>query len=37
MQEIKNPEQVILKNGKPAVKGVCPICNTKLFRMGKAK
>jgi len=34
--EIKNPQQVTLKNGKSAVQGVCPVCNTKVFRIGKA-
>ncbi len=34
--EIKNPVNVTLKNGKPAVKGVCPNCGTSVFRIGKA-
>jgi hypothetical protein len=34
--EIKNPQQVKLKNGRPAIQGVCPICGTKVFRIGKA-
>jgi RNase P subunit RPR2 len=34
--EIKNPQPVTLKNGKPAVKGVCPNCGTSVFRIGKA-
>jgi len=33
--EIKNPEQVTLKNGRPATQGVCSLCGTKVFRMGK--
>ena len=33
--EIKNPKNVTLKNGRPAVQGVCPICGTKVFRIGK--
>ena len=32
--EIKNPEQVTLKNGRPATQGVCLLCGTKVFRMG---
>ena len=32
--EIKNPERTALKNGKPATKGVCPECETKVFRIG---
>ncbi len=34
--EIKNPKQIILKNGRPAVQGVCSVCGTKVFRIGKA-
>lgn len=33
-QEIKDAKNVKLKNGKPAVKGVCPKCGTKMFRIG---
>ncbi len=33
--EIRNPGNVILKNKRPAVKGVCPRCGTKVFRIGK--
>lgn len=31
--KIKNPEEVIMKNGLAAVKGVCPDCGTKVFRI----
>jgi len=34
--EIKNPKQVTLKNGRPAVQGVCSVCGTKVFRIGKS-
>jgi len=33
-REIKNPQKVTLKNGKPATKGECPNCGTKVFRIG---
>jgi predicted RNA-binding Zn-ribbon protein involved in translation (DUF1610 family) len=33
-QEMKNPQQVTLKNGKKATKGTCPKCGTKMFRIG---
>jgi len=33
--EMKDPEEVTLKNGRPAAKGTCPICGTKVFRIGK--
>jgi hypothetical protein len=32
--EIKNPEKVVLKNKKPATRGKCPKCGTKVFRIG---
>jgi len=32
--EMKNPKQVKMKNGKPAVQGICPNCGTKVFRIG---
>jgi len=34
--EMKNAQKVTLKNGRPATKGVCPKCGTKIFRIGKA-
>ncbi|MCH8085087.1 MAG: DUF5679 domain-containing protein [Nitrosopumilus sp.] len=34
-RDIKNPEETTLKNGRPAVKGTCPTCGTKVFRIGK--
>ena len=33
--EIQSPEEVTLKNGKPAVKGKCPDCGTGVFAIGK--
>ncbi|MCU0853098.1 MAG: DUF5679 domain-containing protein [Thermoplasmata archaeon] len=32
--EMKDPKKVKLKNGKPATKGACPKCGTKVFRIG---
>jgi len=34
--EMSNPMRVTLKNGRPATRGVCPVCSTKVFRIGKA-
>ncbi|MFC2034246.1 DUF5679 domain-containing protein [Chloroflexota bacterium] len=31
----KNHEHITLKNGRPAVRGVCPTCGTKVFRIGQ--
>jgi DNA-directed RNA polymerase subunit RPC12/RpoP len=34
-REIKNPVAVTMQNGKPATRGVCPECGTKIFKIGK--
>jgi hypothetical protein len=36
-KEIKDPEPVTMKNGRPAIQGVCPSCGTKMFRIGKSQ
>ncbi len=33
--EMKNPSSIKMKNGKPATKGTCPKCGTKVFRIGR--
>ena len=32
---MSNPVPYIMKNGKPAARGVCPDCGTKMHRIGK--
>ncbi len=32
--DMNNPEKITMKNGKPATKGSCPNCGTKVFRIG---
>jgi hypothetical protein len=32
---IKNPNRVTLSNGRPAIKGTCPVCSSGMFRMIK--
>lgn len=32
--EIKGPKAIKMKNGRPATKGTCPTCGTKVFRIG---
>jgi len=32
--DIKNEQKITMKNGKPATKGECPKCGTKVFRIG---
>jgi hypothetical protein len=34
-REIKNPRAIVMKNKKPATQGVCPVCGTKMFRIGR--
>ena len=31
---IKGEQQVIMKNGRPAIKGTCSVCGTKMFKIG---
>jgi DNA polymerase II large subunit len=32
--EIQDPEQITMKNGRPAVKGKCPKCGGNVFKIG---
>ena len=34
-REITQPQAVFTENGTPATRGVCPVCGTTLFRMGR--
>ena len=33
-REMKNAAEVTMKNGKPAMSGSCPVCSTKMFKIG---
>jgi ssDNA-binding Zn-finger/Zn-ribbon topoisomerase 1 len=33
-REMKNAKEVTMKNKKKAVKGECPECGTKMFKIG---
>ena len=35
-REMKDPKAVTFKNGRPATQGQCPVCGTKIFRIGKS-
>ena len=35
-REIKDARAITMKNGKPATQGICPVCGTKMFRIGKS-
>jgi hypothetical protein len=32
---MKNAKAITMKNGRPATQGVCPVCSTKMFKIGK--
>ncbi|MBA2265757.1 MAG: DUF5679 domain-containing protein [Candidatus Limnocylindria bacterium] len=33
-REMLNENKITMKNGKPATEGVCPVCSTKMFKIG---
>jgi hypothetical protein len=33
-REIKDAKQITMKNGRPATEGACPVCGTKIFKIG---
>ncbi len=33
-REVKNAQNITMKNGKPALSGTCPVCGTKMFKIG---
>ena len=33
-RQMKGESQVIMKNGRPATKGTCSVCGTKMFKIG---
>jgi RNase P subunit RPR2 len=35
-REIKDAQQITMKNGRPATQGSCPECGTKMFKIGAA-
>lgn len=35
-REMKDAKAITMKNGKPATEGTCPVCGTKMFKIGKA-
>ena len=35
-REMNNPQQITMKNGRPATQGTCPKWGTKMFKIGKA-
>ena len=35
-REMSNAQAITMKNGKPATTGTCPVCGTKMYKIGKA-
>ena len=35
-RQIASPSTVYMKNGRPATEGKCPVCSTRMYRLGKA-
>jgi hypothetical protein len=35
-REMQDSKAITMKNGKPATEGKCPVCSTKIFKIGKA-
>lgn len=33
-REIRDPKQITMKNGRPATEGRCPVCGTRIFKIG---
>ena len=33
-REVKDAQQITMKNGKPALQGTCPECGGKVFKIG---
>ena len=36
-REMNDPQAITMKNGKPATTGTCPVCGTKIYKIGKAE
>jgi len=34
-RDMKDAKQITMKNGRPATQGSCPVCGTKMFKIGK--
>jgi len=36
-KQMKDPQEITMKNQRPATQGVCPECNTKMFKIGPGR
>ncbi|MCY3836248.1 MAG: DUF5679 domain-containing protein [Anaerolineaceae bacterium] len=37
MRDIQDAEAIVMKNGRPATRGTCGFCGTKMFRIGETE
>ena len=35
-RDITDVKPMVMKNGRPAMTGTCPVCNNKVFKIGSA-
>lgn len=35
-RDMEGAQQITMKNGRPATQGTCPVCSTKMFKIGAA-
>jgi hypothetical protein len=33
-RDVQDPRQITMKNGRPATEGRCPVCGTRIFKIG---
>lgn len=36
-REMRNAKQITMKNGRAATEGTCPVCSTRMFKIGGSK
>ena len=36
-REMSDPKPITMKNGRPATEGTCPVCSTRMFKIGASK
>ena len=36
-REMTNAKPITMKNGRPATEGTCPVCSTRMFKIGASK
>jgi hypothetical protein len=35
-RDMRDARQTTLKNGRPATQGTCPVCGTRMYKIGKS-